>query len=66
MLYAFYTLPSPGNFIASIGAWASPMFDELFPLALVIIGLSVGVIIAMGIINLITDAVYRFTHKNEY
>ena len=66
MFYSLlYTLPSPGEFLASIGAWANPFFMELLPFALFTVGIGIACLIVNAVIEKITGAVQMFRNKKE-
>lgn len=53
------TIPSPTALIASVGSFSSPIFDNLIPIALVLVGIAVGAIIVSGILHAIPSAIAR-------
>lgn len=53
------TLPSASSTLAQIGAYSSPLFDDLLPFAILAIGFFVGIFIIRFIIQAITGALHR-------
>jgi hypothetical protein len=48
----FATLPSPAAMISGISDWSGPMFDALWPFALIAIGIFLGVFLVWFLINI--------------
>lgn len=59
MILALYTIPTATDFIAGIGSWSSAIFDELYPLAIFIVGMSVGVLVLVFLMRAIIGALIR-------
>lgn len=53
------TLPSSTQFIASIGEWSSPLFNDLLPFGIFAIGILLGV----GLISFIIIIVSKVVDK---
>ena len=61
MFYSLITIPDPTTTLTAIGAWSGPLFVELLPIALIIVGLAVAGMIAKAVMNKSIGAVARFT-----
>jgi hypothetical protein len=49
-------LPSASTTIAAAGAWSSPIFDNFFPIAIVEVGIFVGVAVVVFLIGSMSGA----------
>ena len=65
MFLAMYALPSPAVMITDVGAWSSPFFTELLPLALFGAGIFVGVIMVRALMIWIIDGVKSAICKKD-
>jgi membrane protein DedA with SNARE-associated domain len=55
-------LPAATTTFASLGAYSSPMFDELLPIVLVFVGILIGSVIVYGLGRMITQAISGVFH----
>lgn len=61
MFYTFITIPNVASTLSSIGEWSTALFAELLPIALIIVGLIVGALIAKALLRGSVGAVKSFT-----
>lgn len=54
-MYSLATLPSATTLIASTSEWSSPIFNDLLPFAIVIIGIALGVGLVLLLIKGLTS-----------
>lgn len=65
MLYALFTVPTASDMFTTVGTWSSELFDNLYPLALVVIGLIAGALILRALTKGGLNAVKNFTGRGR-
>lgn len=58
------TFPNPASFLASVGAWADPIFSDLLPFAYFALGVIAAIFFIIFIINVLSKLLHR--HSDWY
>jgi hypothetical protein len=58
-------LPNPTDLFAVIGTWSSPLFSQLLPIALVVLGFFIGGSVVYFLIEGIMRAISAITHRGD-
>jgi uncharacterized protein (DUF697 family) len=58
-----YDLPNATDTLTSIGAYSLPVFNELMPLAWLLVGVVVGAIVVSLVVNGITNSLAGIVQK---
>lgn len=64
-MFQFVTLPTSTSLFAEVGAWSSPMFTNLLPLAYLIIGFAVGGLVVSALAYKIPEAISNILHHKS-
>lgn len=56
MIFSLVTLPAASTTLGGIGEYASPIFSDLLPIAVLIIGVAFGFFVVSFLINAVMSA----------
>jgi len=63
-MFSLATMPTSSQFMASIGAWSSPFFNDLLPFAIFAIGILLGALLIYFLIHIVQNVVGKILHKD--
>jgi len=60
-----FEIPTASTSISAIGEYSAPWFSELLPIVYIVVGLSIGIMFTLWLIDIMNNVFERLTHHEN-